>query len=933
MSFADLITRSPIPLDRAAGAEATLPFGDLPVEMREVLAGTAGCSPYLRGLIAREADWLSGALAAMPDTVLPGVFDSLRAMPPGDLRSGLRRAKGRVALFAGLADLAGVWRLEQVTGALTDFADLSVDLAMKAVLARELERGKIPGQTLDDLPRAAGMVALAMGKMGAHELNYSSDIDLIVLFDESRFDVADFPEARAGFIKATRQMTGLLSEITGEGYVWRTDLRLRPDPSVTPVCIGMEAAERYYESFGRTWERAAHIKARPAGGDLAAGAAYLERLRPFIWRRHLDFAAIQDAHDMRLRIKEHKGLHEAHALEGRNLKLGAGGIREIEFFTQTRQIIAGGRDPNLRVRGTVPALERLARAGWIPNELAGRFSAHYRFLREIEHRVQMVADARTHLLPTSAEGFDRIARMCGEGNTAAFKARISERLADVRQTAEGFFAPGIAAPRAAGGGDEPEIVRRWSLYPALRSPRALQIFERLKPDLLARLNAAPRPDEAIAAFDGFLAGLPAGVQLFSMFEANPHLRALIVDIASTAPALASYLSRNSAVLDAVIAGTFFERWPGKAALTLELDRMLAEAGDYEDQLDVARRWFKEWHFRVGVHLLRGISDSGEAGQQYADLAEAVLAALLPAVAYDFARRHGAPPGRGGIALGMGSLGAGWINSRSDLDLIMIYDAAGAEMSEGPKPLPVVTYYARLTKAILTALTAPTAEGRLYEVDMRLRPSGKQGPVATSLSGFESYQRDEAWTWEHLALTRARPVAGAVPLREDVEAVRIAVLEQPHDAAKILEDVRDMRRRLAEAKARHGALDVKNGPGGIQDIELVAQTGALLTGSHTRRTAQQLAAAARRGWLGKAEAEELTAAYRLARAVLSVGRLLVDGPLDPVTLGQGAREVLARETGLSDLDALTAELEQRRAAAARIIDEVLVRPVALAEGRG
>lgn len=922
MSFAAAITRSPIPFDAEAGAEAEARFPELPAEVRAVLSGAAGCSSYLRSLMNREEPWLAQALARDPGEVLAEEHLALRPLGQAELKSGLRRAKGRVALLAGLADLAGVWTLEQVTGALTDFADLSVDLAMKAVLSREFERGKFPGLTIDDLPDAGGMVALAMGKMGAHELNYSSDIDLIMLFDESRFDADDFLEARSGFIKATRRMAALLSDITGEGYVWRTDLRLRPDPSVTPVCLAMEAAERYYESVGRTWERAAHIKARPCGGDLAAGAAYLERLRPFVWRRHLDFAAIQDAHDMRLKIKEHKGLHETGSLEGRNLKLGPGGIREIEFFTQTRQIIAGGRDASLRIRETVPALARLAETGWIPDRLATSFTDHYRYLREIEHRVQMVADARTHALPSTEEGFDRIARMCGEGDTAAFKAEIRERLTDVRETAEGFFAPGVAGAAETVLAEEPEIVERWRLYPALRSARAQEIFERLKPDLLARLHAAPKPDEALSAFDGFLSGLPAGVQLFSMFEANPHLRALIVDIASTAPALASYLSRNSKVLDAVIGGSFFEAWPGKMELTLALGQLLSETDDYEGQLDVARRWLKEWHFRVGVHLLRGIVDAAEAGRQYADLAEAVLTALLPVVTQEFARKHGTPPGRGGVALGMGSLGAGWINSRSDLDLIMIYDPGEAEASDGPRPLPVVQYYARLTKAILTAITAPTAEGRLYEVDMRLRPSGKQGPVATSLSAFETYQKNEAWTWEHLALTRARPVAGAMSVREDVEAVRFAVLAQERDAEKVLADVRDMRRRLSEAKGQQGPLDVKRGPGGMQDIELLAQAGALITGAHARRTPPQLAAVARRGWLDKAEAEHLAATYRLARSVQAVGRLLVDGPLDPERLGQGACEVLARETGLEDLESLMAELADRRERAAEIIDNRL-----------
>ncbi|MFD0978555.1 glutamine-synthetase adenylyltransferase [Tropicimonas aquimaris] len=933
MSFARAITRSPIPFDAAAGADAAARFAALPAETREVLAGAAGCSSFLRGLMEKETAWLEAALAADPASVLEGEFEALRQTEWTSLKGALRQAKRRVALYVGLADLAGVWALEQVTGGLTDFADLSVDLAMKASMASELRRGKFPGQGEEDLGTAAGMVALAMGKMGAGELNYSSDIDLIMLFDDTRFSDDDYQEARAAFIKATRRMTALLSEITGDGYVWRTDLRLRPDPSVTPVCLSMEAAERYYESVGRTWERAAHIKARPCGGDIAAGEAYLERLRPFIWRRHLDFAAIQDAHDMRLKIKEHKGLHETGCLEGRNLKLGPGGIREIEFFTQTRQIIAGGRDPSLRIRATVPALRRLAETGWIPADLAERFTGHYRALRELEHRVQMVADARTHALPSSDEGFDRIARMCGEGDTARFRREISDCLAEVRADAESFFAPGLKGAKGEGAAvEEPEIVSRWRHYPALRSERAQEIFERLKPDLLARLNEAPRPDEALTAFDGFLSGLPAGVQLFSLFEANPNLRALIVDIASTAPALASYLSKNSGVLDAVIGGSFFEPWPGSAKLARSLSDRLEAAGDYEQQLDAARRWQKDWHFRAGVHHLRGIVDASEAGRQFADVAEAVLCGLMPRIVENFARRHGRPPGRGGVAVAMGSLGAHWINARSDLDLIMIYDAEQADTSDGPRPLPATTYYARLTKAILTALTAPTAEGRLYEVDMRLRPSGKQGPVATSLSAFDSYQHKEAWTWEHLALTRARPMAGNAAVGEEVERIRLSVMGAKRDAGKVLEDVRDMRRRLAEAKGQQGPLGVKTGPGGMQDIELVAQAGALLSGARARRTVAQLQAGARLGWLTREEVEHLATAYRLARSVQSVGRLIVEGPLDPETLGQGCCEVLLRETGLESVEALTAALAEKRSAAASIIDAALERlPPDTAEG--
>ena len=927
MDFLSRITRVPIPFDRFAGEDAVAGFRGSASEIREVLAGAAGCSPYLRGLIAKEQEWLEAALLQDPASIATGICAIPEGQHLSELQVSLRRAKGRLAVYTALADLAGVWSLQEVTGALTRFADVSVNRALQAAIAAEIEREKLPGMSSDDIATAGGMFVLAMGKMGACELNYSSDIDLVCLFDESRFSDDDYPEARASFIRATRKMTALLSDKTADGYVWRTDLRLRPDPSVTPVCLSMDAAERYYESVGRAWERAAYIKARPCAGDTETGERFLKELRPFVWRRHLDFAAIQDAYDMRLKIREHKGQRGAGGLVGRNLKLGPGGIREIEFFAQTQQIIAGGRDASLRVRGTVDALGRLAEAGWVPGALADDLTRHYQALREVEHRLQMVTDAQTQTLPTHDEGFDRIARMSGEADTARFKLTLMERLAAVHEATERFFAPGLKGGSDQPVGTEPEIVERWRSYPALRSNRAQTIFERLKPDLLARLNAAPRPDEALAAFDGFLAGLPAGVQLFSLFEANPNLRALIVDIASTAPALARYLSHNSQVLDAVIGGAFFEDWPGPAALATDLAARLDELSDYERRLDAVRRWHKEWHFRIGVHLLRGITDATEAGRQYADLSEAVLKALLPVVVANFAARHGPMPGRGGAAVAMGSLGAGWINSQSDLDLIMIYDAVGDERSEGRQPLPVATYYARLTKAVVTALSAPTAEGKLYEVDMRLRPSGKQGPVATALSAFEHYQQNDAWTWEHLALTRARPIAGSAMVCRDVERVRTEVLHRRRDPVKILADVGDMRRRLAEAKIPEGPLDAKSGPGGLQDIELAAQTGALLTGSLARTTARQLRAAAAGGWISADEADRLTAGYRLGRAVQSVGKLIVEGTLVPNRLGRGGWELLARETGALDIDGLIAMIARRREAATEIIDRMLSRTAA------
>jgi glutamate-ammonia-ligase adenylyltransferase len=927
MSFAGRLTRLPLPHDPEAGAEARAAFADLGPPLSDLLAGAAGSSPYLRQLMQREADWLRPALGGSPEAALEGTLAQIppaTEVPPGP---SLHSAKRRVALLVALADLAGVWALEEVTGALTLLADRAVDAAVRHFVAEEIRRGRLPGQAPGDVATAAGMVVLAMGKMGAGELNYSSDIDLICLYDEARYRGRE-QEARAAFIRVTRRMAALLSDMTDDGYVFRTDLRLRPDAAVTPVCLSMAAAAQYYESEGRTWERAAYIKARPCAGDLAAGGRFLAGLRPFIWRRHLDFAAIQDAHDMRLRIRDHHSLHGPIAVEGHDLKLGQGGIREIEFFTQTRQLIAGGRDPSLRDSTTVGGLAALARAGWLPEAVAAELSAHYRAYRAIEHRLQMVHDARTQTLPTTAEGLARIAALDGQADVAAFCSDLLGRLNRVEALTGGFFAPSGPDPGASARPDlSPEataIVERWWGYPALRSDRAVAIFRRLRPRLLRALSHAANPQEALLSLDGFLAGLPAGVQLFSLFEANPPLVDLIVDIAATSPALARHLSRNSGVLDAVIGGDFFAPWPDRAALTAELAAVMAAARDYEGRLDAARRWMKEAHFRIGVHHLRGLVDAGEAGAAYADLAQAVVAALWPVLGEDLASRHGPAPGRGAVVVAMGSLGAGRLNAASDLDLIVIYDAAGDETSVGPRPLGARAWYAKLTQALVTALSAQMAEGRLYEVDMRLRPSGRQGPVATSLAAFQSYQESEAWTWEHLALTRARVVAGPPALAAGVEDFRRALLPVKGRGPSVLSDVAEMRARLQAAKPADGAWEARNGPGRLMDVELLAQTAALRAGAAARGVAAQLRAGVKSGFLAETEAEVLARAHALFWRVQAATRLLSDRPLAPEAMGRGGRDFVLRETGATDAADLAGRLAAAAGEAEAVISAALAR---------
>ncbi len=916
------MTRTPRPFNPERGAEGVALFSSLTPETRSLIEGTAGCSPYLRGLMKREAEWISAAFDD-PEGALAGEYQRLRETAPDTRAVALRQGKRRVALLTALADLGGVWSLEEVTGALTDFGGLATHLAMTACVGAEIRRGKLPGMTEDDLEIAGGMVALAMGKMGAGELNYSSDIDLICLFDETKYSRDEYMDARTALIRATRKMCAMLSDNTAEGYVFRTDLRLRPDSGVTPVCMPLEAAERYYESLGRTWERAAYIKAYPCAGDIEAGLGFLKTLTPFVWRKHLDFAAIQDAHDMRLAIRNHKGLHGPVSLPGHNMKLGRGGIREIEFFTQTRQLIAGGRDPDLRVRGTVPGLQVLAQKGWITPEVADILTGHYRFHREVEHRLQMVNDAQTHSLPTAPEDMERIAAMMGMDCTALEQA-LTERLLAVHELTEDFFAPDAPAkPCEEAASLDQSIVERWKTYPALRSERAVEIFERLKPEILTKLSASPKPEEALIAFDGFLSGLPAGVQLFSLFEANPQLVDLIVDIASTAQALAKYLSRNAAVLDGVIGGSFFAPWPGREALIAELKaRLDGSAGDYERQLDDTRRWTKEWHFRIGVHLLRGLISAEEAGREYADLAAATLAGLFPAVQTEFARKHGPAPGRGAAVLGMGSLGACLQTATSDLDVIVIYDPEGVEESDGKRPLHVRTYFARLTQALVTAMTAPMAEGRVYEMDMRLRPSGNQGPVATSWDAFQSYQKTEAWTWEHLALTRAAVVVGGDALAQDIERFRQDLIAGPRDEGQVLRDVADMRARIRAAKTPVSLWDVKAGDGRMQDIELFAQAATLMAGKPERSVAGGLASAQKLGWLTAPEAEALDEIYRQMWQVQVASRLLGDGPIDPDKIGSGGEQFLLSVCDCQNMPQLEQRLSAGYVSGAERIDAVL-----------
>lgn len=928
-AFATRITKTPRAFDARRGNEAAATLALTSGSVADLISGAAGSSPYLCGLITRETEWLTEALKMSPEAA----YDAL--LTPYDGAAGaqetsrnLRLMKRRAALLTGLADLGGVWSLEEVTGALSRLADHAVDHAFAQAITGE-RSGPLSGKT----PAEAGLIVLAMGKGGAGELNYSSDIDLILFFDEERIDEEIF-ELKHRWTQVTRRAVKLLTEATGEGYVFRTDLRLRPNPSVTPICMPIGAAERYYESMGRTWERAAFIKARAAAGDIEAGEAFLAQMTPFVWRRNLDYAALEDVNDIRAKIRDAKGLGGVQDLPGYNIKLGPGGIREIEFFAQTQQLVRGGRDKSLRERGTLAALSALTSAGHLSEDDREALTRDYREHRRLEHLLQMIEDAQTHHMPVSEAARDQVAALGGWPDREAMETEVATRLSDVRARVTRFFdvvptpKTQTATPISEMPFERPDMVRemreRWTEggIAATRDERARRKIAGLIPGILERLATAGSPDEAVIQFDRFLTGLPAGVQLFSLFEANPKLLSLLVEICAAAPALAAYLSRNAGVLDAVLDRAFFEPLPPLEVLSDELNAELADEDDYERVLDGVRRWAKEKRFQLGVQVLRGVADAAEAGQGFSDVAEACLRALLPHVEVNFARRHGPPPGRGAAVIAMGKLGGWEMTASSDLDLIVVYDAQGVDESDGPRPLAPGQYFARMTQMLVSALTAPTAEGALYEVDMRLRPSGGKGPVAVGLSSFRKYQMDEAWTWEHMALTRARLVAGDETLCEELTGVIEDVLTQKRAAEDVCRDVAEMRGKLIQAHraVRDELWALKHGAGGLMDIEFAAQNGLLGASiSGARGAAPALAVLSDRGAITVKDGEVLRDAYLLQARLQQVERVALTTSFRAETAGEGLKAALARATDAADFAKLEQRLTKARAAAAAIVD--------------
>lgn len=929
-------------------------------KIADFFAGIFAGSPYLKSLITLDPHRLLRLLKGEPESTFNSLVKELHqkckaASDMSMMMYHLRCFKIEVALLLALCDLGSVWPVMTITRILSLTADAALQSALNFLFKEAEKRGELSLVDAQNPTSKCGYFILGMGKYGAYELNYSSDIDLIIFYDLERIHLNKGVEPSPFFVRLTRDLVRLIDERTGEGYVFRTDLRLRPDAGATQIALSTDSAMVYYESFGQNWERAALIKARVVAGDFEAGENFLSNLSPFIWRRYLDYAAIADIHAMKRQIHSFRGLGGV-AVAGHNVKLGPGGIREVEFFTQTQQLIAGGRQKDLRVSSTLEALVRLEKANWLKNTVREDLTKAYLELRRIEHRLQMVGDDQTHELPDDVSELENFSRFAGYESLSEFETKYLSLLECVRRHYGELFenAPKLTHEDVnmvfAGEEDDPETVahlsrmgftqpsqviasiRGWhhGRYPAVRSPRARELLTEVQLGLITALAETSDPDAAFMSFDRFLSSLPAGVQLFSLLRANPGLLRLVTDIMGTAPRLARVLAKRSRLLDAVIDPQVLGQLPNEKDLKSLISQTLFNKGaDFQETLDQARVLASEQTFLVGLNILSGNINSNQAGAAYALVAQSLIKALHIKVAEQLEQAHGPVAGGEAIVLAMGKLGGQEMTAASDLDIIVIYDFDPKfSQTEGPKPIAPTQYYTRFTQRLITALSAPTAEGTLYEVDMRLRPSGQKGPVATQITSFIDYQFKEAWTWEHLALTRARIVSGPQALSQKVEKIIHSILIMPRDRKKISRDVHEMRQRISQEKGTENIWDLKQVRGGLVDLEFIAQYLQLIYAhqfpeildTNTMHSFHKLNAA---GCLSKEEYEKLTQATRLLHDLMQITRLCQDEQFNPSTAPRGLRELAARAGDSPSFEALEVKLKSSLKDAHELYEHLIV----------
>lgn len=819
----------------------------------------------------------------------------------------LRRFRRREMLRIAWRDLSGEAVLEETIVDLSRLAEVCIDEALALHYRWLVERYGTPR---DAKGRAQHMVVLGMGKLGGEELNFSSDIDLIFAYPSAGETDGARPRANEEFFTSLgRKLIAALDAATPDGQAFRVDMRLRPYGTSGPLAMSFGAMETYYQSQGREWERYALIKARVVAGDRDAGAELLEILRPFVYRRYLDYGALESLREMKAMISREvrrRGMED-------NIKLGRGGIREIEFIGQVFQLIRGGRDASLRQRRIVPVLRYLAGSDLLPDYGAHELIEAYEFLRRAENRLQAMDDRQVHELPEGslqrarlalAMGFDswerfaevleRWRRKVHEHFEQVFALPRTERdeqaddshLADV-WSAELDEGDALAILREAGFDDAEGIYQRLMQFMAGANVRALSAsgrgrLDRLMPLLIRAAAVSERPDAALRRVVDVIDAIVRRTVYLSLLAEHPMALSQLVQLCAASPWIARFLARHPLLLDELLDPRSLYVPLSRRQLEQDLRGRLKDVDvlDLEQQMEILRQFKQASYLRVAAADISGAMPLMVVSDYLTDVAEVVVSTVLALAYRQMAERYGKPqvqtesdtasPGFAVIAYG--KLGGIELGYGSDLDLVFLYDP-GEGSTDGERSVDTHVFYARLAQRMLHILTTPTPGGVLFEVDTRLRPSGKAGLLASSLDAFDTYQRDSAWTWEHQALVRARAVAGDPRLIEGFEALRREVLAQPRERESLREEVRSMRERMRLNKGGTDAalFDLKQDRGGIADIEFMVQYGVLSWAPEDPRllrftdNIRLLDALSQTGWITADEARLLADAYRAYRS--------------------------------------------------------------------
>lgn len=901
---------------------------------RALIDASAGNSPYLARLIQKHPEIFLNGLTQGYHQEAQRIVKAI-AESRGDLMKHLRISKAQFSLAVALGDISGEMSLQEVTGLLSICAELCVQTALNYLLAESIKRGEFIPKYPENPSLDSGIIILGMGKLGALELNYSSDIDLIILYEKDRLPYTGQRNAQVFMNKIAQDLVTLLQERTPDGYVFRTDLRLRPDPMSTPPAVTVGSALTYYETVGQNWERAAMIKARPIAGDIEAAERFLSELVPYIWRKSLDFATIADIHSIKRQMNVAHG--KTITLEGHNIKTGMGGIREIEFFVQTQQLVWGGRIPTLRVQGTLNALDKLVETELVDSAIRDRLRLHYVYLRNLEHRLQMRHDAQTHSLPDTPEDMEWLRIFLNYPSQQELQDYCLDMLNEVHRiysesmkgseplTVDGnlVFTGVEADPETLRtlenmGYKETQrisdIIQGWHRghRRSTRSKRSRQVLTELIPAVLSALSKTAQPDTAFFHFDDFIDKLPSGAQIFTLFNTRPELLELLADILGSAPALGDTLSKDPGLLESVLEVDFFQPLPNKSQLAALLHERIAYTQNYEQRMGYLRLYNNEKRFQAGVHLLKNLASPSDSGAFLSDLADVIVQAAVDSVIDAYAKDVPEVRTLSFAVLGLGKLGSREMTFGSDLDLMFIYDDAGDAASE------MRTHIQRLSQRLISALTLLTREGRLYEVDTRLRPGGVDGPIAVSAQAFDVYFTNSAWTYEHMALTKARIIAHDYGiLGTELSQIIGKHITKPRDETVLRRDIDTMRERIAKEHHTSNPWHLKHHRGGLVDIDFLAQYLCLKYAHRypifwKARAEDIFKEAAQLEILTSQNAEMLIQAKFFLSDLLSYLRLTWPEGIITDNAPQGLKHLLTNVMKMKDFHALKARLIQTQA---------------------